>query len=217
MRAAAVILLSLCACNTTTKSPAQDLAGTWKIASATNPGGAGSYRGAVHIARRGDAYLFDWKIARTPSYRGVGLARGNLLGVGWTNQGGSPTVVVYEVNGGTLAGRTAALSTAGTGAETLQGPPGPAGTYHITAAHAPGGGAYTGSVVITPTGPTYRVHWELSTGNYEGVGILDGSTFVAGRGKDGAGVILYRKDGAALDGKWAQPTSAALGTERLER
>ncbi len=218
MRAAPVVALVLLACNTPRKAATRDVTGSWTIASATNPGGAGSYHGRVAVSRRGDALLLDWTIAGTPPYHGVGLESGDRLGVGWSTDRDAE-VVVYAVDGGSLVGRSASVAApTRAGSEKLAGSPGPAGSYRVVSAHAPGTGAsYTGDVVITPTGPTFRVHWQLSTGSYEGVGVLDGRTFVVGRAPHGAGVMLYRRDGAALEGRWAQPTSAALGAERLER
>ncbi|MEZ4221165.1 MAG: hypothetical protein R3B13_09555 [Polyangiaceae bacterium] len=198
---------------------AGDLAGSYKIASASNPGGGSSYQGSVDIAKVGTAYKLDWKLAGQPGYTGVGLVEGNVLGVGW-GTGSSYGVVVYQVDGGTLKGRWAMSDASkGIGTEMATGPEGLSGNYDVSGSSPQGGSGYKGTLQITPTGPTYKVAWRLTSGeSYTGVGILQGKTLVVGWGIGGsAGVVLYNSSGTTLDGKWAQPDNSALGTEKLSR
>ena len=196
------------------------IAGTYTISSASNPGGGPGYRGTVAITRQGPHYALDWTIAGSTPYKGVGIQTGNLLGVGWgmgTNYG----VVVYRVNAGTLTGTwTSAQSVGQVGTEVLQGPAGLNGTYEIvSASNAGGGGTYTGTVNITPSGATHKVVWNVKPSGYSGVGILEGDTFIVGwgSGSDGAGVVAYRTAGTTLSGTWAPARGTQLGTEVLSK
>lgn len=194
-----------------------DVSGKYKILSASNPGGGGGYAGTVDITKHGDLFSIDWSIANTPPYKGVGIVEGQVLGVGW-GLGNAYGVAVYKVTGGKLDGKWATSTTQGrAGTETLSGPSGLRGTYTIVAGKdGDTGKAYTGTVVINPTGAVYNVTWNIPGNTFSGVGILQGDVFTVGWGTagKGAGVVVYQV-GNKLDGKWAQPHGSGLGTEVL--
>jgi hypothetical protein len=227
--ALAVVSLALSACSESaaptsaapgTPAASSGIAGNYKIASATNPGGAGGYAGTVQVAPQGDHFTIAWTIANAPAFKGVGIVEGSTLGVGWgtgTNYG----VAVYKVDGGTLTGKWATYANQGkAGTESLSGPAGLNGEYKIVASTTPGTGkAYAGTVTIAPKGTAYSVTWKLPNETYSGVGILSGNVLVVGWGTGGgeAGAVSYNIAGGKLDGKWAQPGGSALGTEVLQK
>jgi len=190
-------------------------AGHFAIEHSTNPGQARGYHGTVQIAHHGGFFQITWSIPGSPTYRGIGLADGDLLGVGWAASG-RYGVTVYDVDGGKLSGRWVTNSTkSGLGAEVLQGPAGLTGRYRIVSAHAPGSTqAYTGVVDIRPTGATYQLRWQVGKQTIRGVGILKGHTLAAGWGPQGA-VVLYERSGQRLEGTWAPAGGKVLGTEVL--
>lgn len=197
-----------------------DFAGSYTIASASNPGGAGSYNGAVNINRKGEVHSLTWLITNSPGYSGVALAEGNTLGVGW-GMGKKYGVVVYRVQPGKLVGRWATAESGPVpGSEELAGSPNLEGSYTIVSGKNPNGGSYSGTVSITPNGDTYTVQWVLQgSEGYTGVGIREGDLFIVGWGEagKGAGVVSYVKNGNSLVGKWAAPGNRALGKETLSK
>jgi hypothetical protein len=201
----------------TAAGAAADPSGSYTITSSTNPGGAPGYKGTVEIKRSGDVYDVAWTIPGTPSYTGVAVVSGSILGVGW-GMGSRYGVAVYKVNGGRLSGQWATKGSGGkAGVETLEGPDGLNGTYSITSGTGPDGKTYSGSVSITPTGDTYAVKWVLPNESYGGVGIKQGDTLIVGWGEAGkdAGAVSYTIAGGGLSGKWATPGGSQLGTEEL--
>ena len=198
-------------------SPAPPPAQIHDIVTSSNPGGGSSYRGQLAIRQVGETSELRWTIEDSAPYAGIGLSEGNLLGAGWS-MGSGHGVVVYRIQGGSLRGRWAASSTPGqVGTEDLQGPPNLKGTYQIVASSSPGGGSYTGSVTITPTGSTYALEWNLTRESYKGVGIRRGNVLVVGWGPgQGAGVVVYEKKGDGLDGVWATAGGTQLGSEVLK-
>jgi|GEM_PF-2077510 len=201
----------------TDSSPAPPPAQIHDIVTSSNPGGGNPYRGQLAIRQVGETSQLRWTIEDSAPYAGIGLSEGNLLGAGWS-MGSGHGVVIYRIQGGSLRGRWAASSTPGqTGTEDLQGPPNLKGTYQIVASSSPGGGSYTGSVTITPTGSTYALEWNLTRESYKGVGIRRGNVLVVGWGPgQGAGVVVYEKRGDGLDGVWATGGGTQLGTEVLK-
>lgn len=197
-----------------------DFAGSYTIAQASNPGGAGTYNGAANINRNGEVHSITWIIANSPGYSGVALSEGNTLGVGW-GMGKRYGVVVYRIQADKLVGRWATADSGPTpGTEELSGSPNLEGNYTIVSAKTPKGGTYSGSVSITPNGDTYTVQWVLKGAEgYTGVGIREGDLFIVGWGEagKGAGVVSYQKNGNSLVGKWAAPGSRALGKETLNK
>jgi hypothetical protein len=83
-----------------------------------------------------------------------------------------------------------------------------AGTYACRGGN-PGGGNYTGKVVITKTGETYKIQWTIGSGEgHIGTGIREGNVLsVCFASPGGFGVVAYRihkdKDGPRLTGRWA--------------
>jgi hypothetical protein len=194
--------------------------GSYAITAAANPGGGGGYKGSVSITPAGEVYKVAWSIPDSPPYSGVALLEGSTLGVGW-GMGTQYGVVVYKVNGGKLSGRWATAASGSTaGTEVIEGPEGLSGTYKVVSSKVPGGGGgYTGTVTITPTGATYSVQWSLSNGSFSGVGIRQGDLLVVGWGEagKGAGAVSYQVSGGALNGIWATPGGTQLGSETLAR
>jgi hypothetical protein len=196
-----------------------DLAGTYSITSAANPGGGGGYQGSVSITPAGDIYKIAWTIPNSPSYSGVAILEGSTLGVGW-GMGAQYGVVVYKINGGKLTGRWATASSGATaGTEVIEGPEGLSGTYNVVSAKSPSGSSYTGTVTLTPTGGTHSVQWNLSNGSFSGVGIRQGDLLIVGWGEagKGAGAVSYQVSGSTLTGVWAVPGGSQLGSETIAR
>jgi hypothetical protein len=194
------------------------LSGEYAILSSSQPGGGKPYTGQVGISKTAEAYTLQWAIPGMAPYGGVGIEVDNVLGVGWGMQGQAYGVVVYRVQGGNLRGTWASSSTSGrVGVEDLQGPAGLNGDYRIVRSQTPGGGTYTGTVHIAPTGNTYALQWTLPRETYGGLGVRRGNLLVVGwGGRQGAGVVAYSKAGRKLDGVWAAPGGTQLGTEVLE-
>jgi hypothetical protein len=201
-------------------SKSGDLAGSYTIASSSNPGTAVGYKGTVAIAKNGATYKLDWAVTNAPPYHGVAIPTGDTLAVGW-GEGTEYGVAVYKVAGGTLTGTWATASSAGAiGTEVIEGSPGVSGTYKITRATMPGGKSYGGNVTIAPRGDARSVEWKLADGSsYSGTGILDGDMLIVGWGEEGkgAGVVDYKVSDGTLTGRWGVPGVATLGTETLKK
>ncbi|MCK6586119.1 MAG: hypothetical protein HUU21_26645 [Polyangiaceae bacterium] len=203
----------------TATGAAGNVAGSYTITSAANPGGGGGYQGSVSITPAGDIYKIAWTIPNSPPYSGVAILEGATLGVGW-GMGAQYGVAVYTINGGKLTGRWATASSGTTaGTEVIEGPEGLSGTYKVVSAKAPAGGSYTGTVTITPTGATHSVQWNLSNGSFSGVGIRQGNLLIVGWGESGkgAGAVSYQVSGTSLTGVWATPGGTQLGSETITR
>jgi eukaryotic-like serine/threonine-protein kinase len=202
------------------KTELGDLSGQYAITSASNPGGSGGYQGSVRITKEGDIYKLVWAVDNSPPYQGVAIPMDQTLAVGW-GMGARFGVAVYQVRGGKLFGRWAtANSGPRSGVEELEGPEGLQGTYRIVTGKAPeGGGSYTGTVSILPSGDTFTVTWTLPTVAYSGVGIRQGDLLIVGWGEagQGAGVVGYQGSGSKLTGVWATPGGTVLGSEVLTK
>ena len=86
----------------------------------------------------------------------------------------------------------------------------------------PGGGTYSGKVVIHKTKQTYKVQWKIATGTYFGVAIREGNVLsVCFVSKESVGVVSYKieevKDGARLVGRWAGFGGQETQSETLTR
>lgn len=222
MGVAALLLAGISFDHSTAASAGDDLSGNYKIASSANPGGGGSYSGAVRISSMGDAYRIVWTLAGGESYEGVGIQMGNALAVGWGTGRGKHGVVAYRINRGTLSGKWTLSDMRGAlGTEELAGSPELRGVYKIISSTTPGGGkGYAGSVTITPQGDTYTVAWALASGeSYNGVAVRQDDLLVVGWGirQDSVGVVHYKQQGASLHGVWAIPGGKSMGTELLTR
>jgi hypothetical protein len=193
-------------------------AGNYTIATGQNPGGGASYSGNVTITQSTQIYQLTWKLADGSGYSGLAVEDGNVLGVGWGNDG-AKGVIVYTVNGGELDGKWSAPDMGGKlGTEKLSGSAALSGSYKIVESHSPQSGeSYEGTVTITPAGPLHNVQWTLTSGeSYSGVGLREGNHFVVGWGP-GASVVVYTDVGGKLTGKWASPGGSALGNETLAK
>jgi len=192
-----------------------DLVGAYGISSGKNPDGT-SYRGEVTIVPRGMTLVETWELGENGSYSGVGLLEDEALGVGWGTKG-QAGVVVYDVKGGKLSGRSALAGTALVGAEELEGPSGVHGSYEIVKGTEPDGKSYRGKVQIEKRGSVWRVVWHKQGRTTVGVGLLEGSVFAAGFGSGDGGVVLYQRSATGLSGRWAMTGDDRTGTEVLRR
>lgn len=91
-----------------------------------------------------------------------------------------------------------------------------AGNYRVSGRN-PDNSQYRGTLVITATGPIYRLAWQVGN-SYEGTGIVQGNTLSAGWGGESCTVASYRvQRNGSLDGQWAIVGQNRLGTERAVR
>ena len=81
-----------------------------------NPGGKGSYKGTLSIAKNGEVYDLSWSVGAT--YAGVGLRSGDTLAVGW-GIGGGFGVVEYTLAGDKAEGRWTLPKASKVGTERL--------------------------------------------------------------------------------------------------
>jgi hypothetical protein len=92
------------------------------------------------------------------------------------------------------------------------------GNWKISAAKAPNGSTYTGSVAISKIRDVHQLSWKTTGGNYTGVGIAKGNTLYAGYGINiDYGVVVYElKNDGSLDGTWTTNKSGGMtGTEKV--
>lgn len=144
------------------------------------------------------------------------------LGAVACSSGGGSGPDVFGGSGGGGSSRTASGSgdaTDGfpTGESSSRSQEGLSGDYVVTGTN-PDGSAYRGKVVITGTGPTYRVGWQIGSGSSSGTGTLSGKTFeVRFQGAlTGTGTVTYQLQGdGRLVGTWRVDGSSAEGTETL--
>jgi hypothetical protein len=106
------------------------------------------------------------------------------------------------------------LAGAWIGPAAAEGP----GRYAVSGANPNGGGAYTGSAVLTATGRgTWHMTWTIGAETFEGYGIGDAKLFsVAFSSGRAQGLAMYtlQPDGT-YQGIWAAPNDTATGTETL--
>ncbi|WP_437282399.1 serine/threonine-protein kinase [Sorangium sp. So ce375] len=95
-----------------------------------------------------------------------------------------------------------------------------AGTYDIVSSRNPGGqGSYTGNVLLSRSGDTYRIAWIITKGaGYEGLAFVQGQTLAVGWASGGPyGAAAYRIDGGRLHGQWiAADRPGQVMAEELE-
>jgi|GEM_PF-1401178 len=116
------------------------------------------------------------------------------------------------------------LFVAGSGtsfAEDQNATPSLEGTYAVQGTNPGGKGDYTGSVIISQTGETLKVVWNVGTA-YIGTGVLTGdvlSVAYTDENKRFFGIVAYKisGDGKTLEGTWASHNGKSLGTETLLR
>lgn len=203
-------------------SQAQDITGTWRIASSATPDGA-SYGGTVSIRPNGECYSVEWVLDSGERYSGIGLnARGVTLAVAYrTGPSAEGYGVVFYAPKNTGGFEGWWCQPDGTRSVEDLSPGNLVGTHRLTA------GTSTGTVRIEPfgTSPTnYRLSWNTNSGNYEGFGMtLDntGGMMVGVWGNlDGTGVVLYslvNLDKGRMAGWWAATNTGGQGLENLER
>ncbi len=192
------------------KASAAELSGEYRIIESSRPDGKGSYTGKVSVREQGPSVAVNWTLTSGESYTGIGIKYGDVLGVGYGD--GLSGLAVYRISGGSLMAKWL-LPTAPqqVGEYELVGPASLNGSYKFVNGMA-------GSVTITPSGDTYSIRWDLSTGSYTGVGIKMGDTLVAVSGIPGRvfGVAVYsRAGGERLQGLWAVAGQTGVGTEVL--
>jgi hypothetical protein len=197
-----------------------DPVGSYSIASASTPSGE-AYKGTVDIKARGDFYDLAWSPADKETFQGIGIVEGDVLGATWGFQG-EYGVAVYTIKGGSLSGRWASTNSPGeTGIEKLEGPEGLEGTFAAEGMFADRVRTYKGTVTIHKEGEGYRVTWNMPTGSYGGLGILDGDTLTVGWApndlREVKGVASYRISNGKLAGKWISQVTTKHGTEVLEK
>jgi hypothetical protein len=199
---------------------AQDITGTWRIASSETLDGA-SYGGSVTFRRNGDdCYTVDWVLDSGEQYSGVGLvARGVALAVAYRAGPAEGYGVVFyarKKNGGFEGwwcqpdGKS--------GVENLSGDV-LTGTHTLTA------GSSTGTVQISPYGSAnYQLAWRTSSGNYNGfatgLGEENGMLVGVWGNLEGTGAVLYSLvdlEKGEMPGWWAPSVSEGQGRETLAR
>ena len=204
-----------------TTARAQDINGTWRIASSTTPDGS-SYGGKVTIRPNGDCYTVEWDLDSGDHYSGIGIKTGNTLAVAYsTSQEVNYGVVLYSRNKTTGAFDGRWCQPGGRfGVENLSG-------TTLAGSHQLSGGSSSGTVHIESYGPgslNYRLHWKSSGEEYDGFGTSPSGAFDFLAGVwgqvDGTGVVLYSLANSAsgqLPGWWAASNSGGQGLETLER
>ena len=208
--------------------PAVALAGSYSVASSTQPGSSGqAYRGDVTIAGKpGRVFNIKWSLAGgAGNYAGLGVSNGTVLAAGYAEKGGDFGVVVYDRKGDRWEGAWVGSMTKGqAGFETLeavQANGDGTGTFRIVKGTTPGSsGQYRGEVRIEKTGDTYTMTWKIAGSTHRGVGLMVGDSLVAGwTPRRDVGVVAYRisDGGAKLEGVWAPLGATQLGTEVLSR
>lgn len=203
-----------------TTAQAQDITGTWRIASSTTPDG-GSYGGKVTIRPNGDCYTVDWDLDSGDHYSGIGMRAGNTLAVAYsTSQEDNYGVVLYSRNktkGGFDGGWC--QPDGSFGVENLSG-------NTLAGSHQLSGGNSSGTVAIESYGRgslNYRLHWKSSSQEYDGFGTTPSDDFELLAGVwgqvEGTGVVLYSlaNTSGRLPGWWAASNSGGQGLETLER
>ena len=93
----------------------------------------------------------------------------------------------------------------------------PVGRYTISGTNPGNNSRYSGTVVVTRTGDTYRVIWTIGSQQYEGTGIGD-KDFMAVSYRSGSqsGLALYGASGNTWRGIWTYAGGRQLGSEVWE-
>jgi hypothetical protein len=98
-----VLLAALCSPLAAHADAAKDVAGHY-VANGVGVNG-GKYQSDVTITKTGESYAIVWKF-NDRSFTGIGILRGDVLSVGWSNDG-KAGVVLYTVKGDELDGKWA--------------------------------------------------------------------------------------------------------------
>jgi len=201
------LLFSLLLLLAASGAAADDMVGRY-AATGVTPLGAG-YTGEVQIEQVGSLHIVLWKLEGSAAYKGIGIRRGDKLGVGYGAADTDFGIAVYKVNGGTLEGVWAGSTDLKSelGKETLEGSPKLTGTYKITLGQNRDGLTnYTGTIEIKRNGNAFLFYWPTKTPSL-GVGVLVDDMLVVAYSSNPAklpGVVGYKVSGAgAMDGIWA--------------
>jgi hypothetical protein len=200
-------------------SPVSDpLVGAWSVEGAQPTGS--TYTGDAAISKSGDAFHIIWSIGGQ-SYSGVGVRRGDIVSVGWSD-GEDHGVVDFDAKGdGTLNGTWFDAKGDKPGREVLAGgTPSLPGVYSITQGIAPDGTSYTGTCDLAVTGELHTLVWHVGKATFRGFGIRSGPVLSVGFSTaptGNFGVIQYRVVGNKLVGRWAEWSQKVvqLGRETL--
>lgn len=96
------------------------------------------------------------------------------------------------------------------------------GTYDVSGTNEGGGGAYSGTLVVTNRGDVHQFSWNTAGKKFDGVGVQTGNSvavaFADGNTGEGCGVVLYKigSDGT-LDGKAGYWGTNSAETETATR
>jgi len=94
----------------------------------------------------------------------------------------------------------------------------PVGNYSVEGTNPGGGGLYKGTVVVTQTGDTYRVVWNVAGTRYIGTGIGNRDFMaVSYRSGSDTGLALYGSDGGNWKGLWTYAGGQKVGAEIWKR
>jgi hypothetical protein len=89
----------------------------------------------------------------------------------------------------------------------------PTGSFQVSGTNPGGGGAYQGTVSVTPTGDTFRVVWHVGDSTVTGTGLWVDEKFCVGF--QGNSIAVYTDQGGGVwAGHWANGTDTQVGTER---
>jgi hypothetical protein len=94
------------------------------------------------------------------------------------------------------------------------------GVYNCKGVNPGTGTTYQGSVTITRNSAVYAVVWTVGSQVYMGVGLLQGDQFSVGytdAAKTMVGIVIYKVNGATLNGVWAVQGGSQTGTEVLTK
>src|ERR1700730_9352120 len=76
------------------------------------------------------------------------------------------------------------------------------------------GHSYSGTVTLAQVGQVYTANWQVGSGTYNGVGVLQGSSLAVGWAPPSCTVVEYQvQSNGSLVGMWSDLTSLGQGTE----
>jgi predicted heme/steroid binding protein len=199
------------------------LDGTYKITAAKLPDGK-KYVGTITVAAHGDAYDVAWATGSDGATHASGSGR--LLGkrfavaFGGATEGagvishcevdGSKGSVCGDFTGDEAHGGLASLSSMDGDAKRWEG------TYQ-QGSDAGGDSTVTEFTITKVKGTIYALTFTWADGHtLHGVGLDADKQLYVAWGED-AGLVLYKVSGKVLDGTWAAPGAAAVGSEKATR
>ncbi|MCS7003294.1 MAG: hypothetical protein NZ518_10640 [Dehalococcoidia bacterium] len=212
---------------------AQAIVGSYRV-HGENPGGGGSYEGALQISGTGGVLSLSWNVLRrVSSGQGFVQMNPNLLATSYASGPNTRCgVALYRIenDGKTLIGIWTKEQTGRLGTETAtrigaSASPSPTmpllGTYSVVGTTMDNIG-YTSVLTIGAQGQLYRFTWGDPGPGRVGVGLVMSNTVSVSLGGDPCGVAVYRlpndnQPSAQLVGQWALPTSTRAGPETAVR